>query len=240
MKLLALISVVFLLSGCDIASYFHDGKTKVSGYVCVVSSKSKFVRKSGETDIREVKDNAKYKDKTFSSTFIFTLTEYYAPYFSQNREKNHFYYELRRFTGDGFQQKLTINVWPKKKDGFTSIKLIEDGYAALITKNEVTFRRNTEQVKVTDGIVSARMWDYFHDLDTFLDWVSTPETREKIKIVVKDRQFPFDEYVGFQLNRISGLFKYEEINYYGEEKKPDTRQMEKKIYEGLCRAGLNL
>ena len=192
MKFLTLISVVFLLSGCDIASYFHDKKTKVSGY------------------------------------------------FSKNREKNHFYYELRRFDDEGFRNKLTINVWPNKKDGFSSIKAIEDGYTAQITNNEITFRSNTEQVKVTDGSVSARMWDYFHDLDTFLDRVSVPETREKIKIELKDRQFPFDEFVGIKLNRVSGVFKYEEVKYYGEEKKPDTREAIKLTYEGHCRAGLNL
>jgi hypothetical protein len=240
MKLLALISVAFLLSGCDVASYFHDSKTKVSGYVCEISSKSKFVRNSGEADFREVKDNAKDKDKNFSSTFIFTLTEHYAPYFSPNREKNQFYYELRSFTDDGFKQKLTINVWPKKKDGFTSIKAIEDGYAALITKDEVTFRRNTEQVKVTDGIVSASMWDYYNNLDIILDRTSSPETREKIKILLKDKQFPFHDYVAFNMNRVSGVFKYEEVSYYGEEKKPDTREANRLIYKGFCRAGLNL
>jgi len=240
MKLLTLISIIFLLSGCDIESYFHDKKIKVSGYVCEVSSTSKFAKKSGETDFMEVKLNIKDKDKNSISTFTFTLTEYFAPYFSRSREKNHFYYELRRFDVEGIRNKLTINVWPKKEDGFSSIKAIEDGYTAQITKDETTLRSNTEQVKVTDGSVSAKMWDSFHDLDTFLDWVSLPETRERIKIVLKDKQFPFGEYVVFNLNRINGAFKYEEVTYYGEGKKPDTREANKLIYKGFCKAGLNL
>jgi len=240
MKYLWVTSILVALSGCDISSYFNDTKKNVKSYICEASSISKLLKKSGETEFKESEIKHKDKENSLPLIFNFTLTEYYAPYFSKNREKNHTYYELRSFNNNEFRQKLTINVWPAKKDGFTSIQSIEDGYAAFITKDEVTFRRNTEQVKVTDGFISARMWDYFHDLDTFLDWISTPETREEAKIALKDKQYPFDEFVGINLNRVSGAFKYEELKYYGEENKPDTRKASKIIYEGYCRAGLNL
>ena len=240
MKYLSLISIVFLLYGCDIESYFYDKKTKVIGYVCEVSLKLKFERHSGDSEFKEIESKIKKNNKTTEENFSFTLTEYFAPYLSKNREKNSFYYELQQFDEKSLRRVLTINVWPKKEDGFTSIKTIDNGYSAVRAKDTVILRKNTEQVKVTDGIVSARMWDYFLDLDTFLDWISVPETRDKVKANVKDRKFPFNQYVEFRMSRTSGVFTFIDIRYSGEEVKPDTREAKKLIYEGKCRAGLNL
>jgi len=240
MKRLVLISVAFILNGCDVESHFSDKKIKVSGYICEAVTSLRFERRVGETEFKKKSNELKSNNKTKSVNFYFTLTEYVASNFSKNRNRGEVYYEFRRIENSNIRESLTINVWPKKEDGFTDINAIKNGYDAYSKKDGKTLHRNTEQVYVSDAIVKATMWDNFADLDTFLKRASSPEVADKLKERYKDVIFPLEDYEDFKLNRISGKFFFVKTRYLGEEKTPNTRQAESMIYSGQCKAGLNL
>jgi hypothetical protein len=240
MKRLVLISVVLLLNGCDVSSYFYDTKIKYSSYICEANTSSKLNRKAGEEDLKKSGDETKGDKKIKPITFYFTLTQYTASNFSKNRNKGETYYEFRRIDSERLHESLTVNVWPKKEGEFTNVNSIKNGYDAYVMTDGKILRRNIEQVEVSDAVVKARMWDTYNDLDTFVKRAASPESSEKLKDKYKDTFFPIEDFENFKLNRISGKFYFEMTRYFGEEKKPDNRQTESLIYSGQCKVGLNL
>ena len=240
MKRLALISVTFLLNGCDVESVFADKKIKVSGFICEAVTSAKFEKEVGETEFKKKNNDPKSDIETTPITFYFNLTEYVASNFSEKRESGEVYYEFRQIDNSNIRQTLTVNVWPEKKDGFTSVKSIKNGYDAYNKKDDKTLHRNTEQVEVSDGIVNAIMWDNYADLDSLLKRATSPESAKKMNELFKNAIFPLEYVDTFKLNRISGKFFFAKSRYLGEKNAPDTRQAERIVYSGQCKAGMNL
>jgi hypothetical protein len=217
-----------------------DKKTKVLAYVCESSSIKKSQRKEGGSEFLSIVDEKKAEDKILPKIFYITITEYVPSIYSKNRDFGEVYYELRQIDENKFQNKLTINVWPPKEEGFTEINSLKNGYDAFIKKDGEILRRNTEQIDISDAIINARMWDFYLNLDTLINRKSYPSAAvSSIRNKFKDVLFPYEYFDNFKLNRIGGNFYFESIRFFGYEKNPDTRRAERLTYYGQCHPSAN-